>query len=182
MKREFAPERLDVAGFAEAGARISAEDALTRYGRLAAEAVESAPAGIVAWEAVGEERRDPAGRAEPWLHLSAHTALPLVCQRCLAPVQTRIEVDRWFRFAPDEDVAAALDEESEEDVLVASRDFDLHGLIEDELLMALPITPRHEVCPQDVPLSVADPDFEAAEQDRPNPFAALAKLRSGKPE
>jgi uncharacterized protein len=105
-----------------------------------------------------------------------------VCQCCLAPVQTRIEVDRWFRFAPDEDAAAALDEDSEEDVLGASRDFDLHGLIEDELLMELPITPRHEVCPQDVPLSVADPDFEAAEQDRPNPFAALAKLRSGKPE
>jgi uncharacterized protein len=182
MKREFAPERLDVAGFAEAGARLSSEDALTRYGRLAAEAVEPTPIGVVAWDAVGEERRDAAGRAEPWLHLSAHATLPLVCQRCLAPVQTRIEVDRWFRFAPDEDAAAALDEDSEEDVLVASRDFDLHGLIEDELLMELPITPRHEVCPQDVPLSVADPDFEAAEQDRPNPFAALAKLRSGKPE
>ena len=182
MKREFAPERLDVAGFAEAGARLSAEDALNRYVRLAAEAAEPTSSDVVAWEAVGEERHDAAGRAEPWLHLSAHATLPLVCQRCLAPVQTRIEVDRWFRFAPDEDAAAALDEESEEDVLVVSRDFDLHGLIEDELLMELPITPRHEVCPQDVPLSVADPDFEAAQEKRANPFAALAKLRSGKPQ
>ncbi len=182
MKREFAPERLDVAGFAEAGARLSAEDALSQYARLAAESVEPTANVIVAWEAAGEERHDAAGRAEPWLHLSANATLPLVCQRCLAPVQTRIEVDRWFRFAPDEDAAAALDEESEEDVLVVSRDVDLHGLIEDELLMELPITPRHDVCPQDVPLSAVDHDFEAADEQRANPFAALAKLRSGKPE
>ena len=48
--------------------------------------------------------------------------------------------------------------------------------------MELPITPRHDVCPQDVPLSAQDPDFDSAEKERANPFAALAKLRSGKPE
>lgn len=179
MKREFTPARLDVAAFAEAGARLSGRQPLALYARLAAEAVEVADLGDVAWEAVGEQRQDAAGRAEPWLHLCAEAALPLICQRCLTPVRTQLMVDRWFRFAPDEDAAAALDEELEEDVLVLSREFDLPGLVEDELLMALPITPRHEACPQDVPLSVADPDFETAEKERANPFAALAKLRPG---
>ena len=184
MKREFTAARLDVAAFAEAGARLSGQGPLGQFARLAAEAVATTEteAGTVAWQAAGEQRQDAAGRAEPWLHLRAQGALPLVCQRCLTPVCTQLEVDRWFRFAPDEETAATLDEESDEDVLVLSREFDLPGLVEDELLMALPITPRHEVCPQDVPLSVADPDFEAAEKERPNPFAALAKLKPGKPE
>jgi uncharacterized protein len=183
MKREFTPERLDVAAFAEAGGQLAGRHSLGQFARLAAEAVETTEteAGTVDWRATGEQRHDAAGRAEPWLHLHAQAALPLVCQRCLTPVRTDLEVDRWFRFAPDEDTAAALDEESDEDVLVLSREFDLPGLVEDELLMALPITPRHDVCPQDVPLSVADPDFEAAGNERPNPFAALAKLKPGKP-
>jgi uncharacterized protein len=120
----------------------------------------------------------------PWLHLAADTVVPLVCQRCLAPVQLPLAVDRWFRFAADEATAAAEDESAEEDVLAVSRDFDLPALIEDELLMEIPVTPRHEVCPEPARLSVADPDFDAAGEARPNPFAVLGALRgdkSGKP-
>jgi len=53
-------------------------------------------------------------------------------------------------------------------------------LIEDELLMEIPVTPRHEVCPQPTRLSAADPDFDSAEAARPNPFAVLGALRSDK--
>ncbi len=182
MKREFLPDRLNVAEFAQAGGRLSGAQPLASFERLAAEAVESTDGLQVEWAAQGEERRDAGGRSEPWMHLEAGAELPLTCQRCLTPVRTRLEADRWFRFVADEETAAALDEELEEDVLVASRDFDLLGLVEDELLMELPITPRHDVCPQDVPLSAQDPDFDSAEKERANPFAALAKLRSGKPE
>jgi uncharacterized protein len=181
MKREFTPARLDVAGFAEAGGQLAGNDPLARFPRLAAESVEAVD-DPVTWRATGEERTDAAGAGQPWLHLEAQASVALVCQRCLAPVQSPLEVDRWFRFAPDEEAAAVQDEESDEDVLVASRDFDLLGLVEDELLMELPITPRHEVCPQEVPLSVADPDFEAADGERTKPFAVLAKLRSDKPQ
>jgi len=182
MKREFQPERLPVAEFAQASGHLAGTLALSRFPRLAAEAVESIEGHEVRWEADGEEHQGSGGRAETSLHLRAGTTLPLACQRCLTPVLVPIEVDRWFRFAADEGSAAALDEELEEDVLVASRDFDLLELIEDELLMELPITPRHEVCPQAVPLSVQDADFDAAGEKQANPFAALAKLRSGKPE
>ena len=182
MKREFVPERLNVADFAQAGAQLSGTEPLAHFKRLAAEAVEPVQGQAVAWSASGEQRQDAGGRAEPWMHLVASTVVPLTCQRCLAPVPTPIEVDRWFRFTSDEETAAALDEELEEDVLVASHDFDLLSLVEDELLMELPITPRHDVCPQEVPLSAQDPDFDAADKERANPFAALAKLRSDKSE
>jgi uncharacterized protein len=180
MKREFDPDRLDVAAFAAAAAALSGSDALTRYPRLVAEASESpASDAVVRWQAQGAQRAAPGATHAPWLHLIVDTALPLVCQRCMGAVQTALNVDRWFRFAVDEATAAAQDDASEEDVLVISREFDLHALIEDELLMSLPVAPLHEVCPGPVQLSAMDEDFEEAQAERPNPFAALARLRGG---
>ena len=80
--------------------------------------------------------------------------------------------------AIDEATAAALDDEAEEDILVVSRDFDALALIEDELILSLPLVPLHPVCPEKVPMSAADPDFEVA-SERPNPFGVLAGLKKG---
>ena len=87
-----------------------------------------------------------------------------------------VEVDRWFRFVADEATADAEDEESEEDVLVMEPRFDLHSLIEDELLLALPLIPMHDVCPEPVRMSAGELP-ESAETEKPHPFAALAALR-----
>jgi len=182
MKREFAPERLDVAGFAAAAATLEAADPVPSHVRLAAELASPAPDAVVRWEATGEERAGADGKATPWLHLEAEAVVPLTCQRCLSPVETPLVVDRWFRFVADEATAEAEDEESEEDLLVVSRDFDLRALIEDELLMEIPVMPVHDVCPEPVRLSSSDEDFKAAEEAKPNPFAVLGALRSRKPE
>jgi uncharacterized protein len=101
------------------------------------------------------------------------------CQRCLEPVTTLVEFDREFRFVESEEAALAQDEDSEEDLLVQCPQFDLLELVEDELLMALPVSPKHEKCPGDLKLSAADADFERA-PDRPNPFAKLAQLKTPK--
>jgi uncharacterized protein len=115
------------------------------------------------------------------MRVSAQTRIRMICQRCLVPMDVDLGFDRWFRFAADEATAALEDEEAEEEVLAMARDLDLHALIEDELLMEIPVAPRHEVCPEPVKLSSADPDFDAAEAARPNPFAALDALRTRKP-
>jgi uncharacterized protein len=181
MTKEFAPGRLDVGSFAEAAATLSANEPLAGFHRLVAE-LGAAPEGeTVRWTATGESRSGAHGGPIPWLHLEAEAVAPLTCQRCLTPVRVDLRVDRWFRFAADEATAAVEDEASEEDVLVASRDFDLHALIEDELLMEIPITPRHEQCPVPMRLSAADPEFDEAEAERPNPFAVLDELRTRKP-
>jgi uncharacterized protein len=196
MKRDAAPARLDVIDFASNAAMLAGEEPLAGYPRLAAEmeatAASTSPASdlsdapdasgspTVRWQATGERRTGASGAAEPWLHLQADAVLPLVCQRCLATVDTELQVDRWFRFAPDEATAEFEDENSEEDVLVVARDFDLRGLIEDELLMDIPITPRHDVCPQPVQLSAVDPAFEEEAGERVSPFAVLGNLRPPK--
>ena len=182
MTREFAPQRLDVPGFADAAASISGNEPLQAYARLSAEVDGPADGATVQWQATGQRRPGIDGAPVSWLHLVAGARIPLACQRCLKPVDVELAVDRWFRFAADEATAAAEDEASEEDVLVASREFDLRGLIEDELLMDIPVTPRHDVCPEPMKLSSADSDFDGAEADRPNPFAVLGSLRTGKSE
>ena len=61
-------------------------------------------------------------------------------------------------------------------MLVQSRDFDLQALVEDEVLMDLPVVPRHDTCPVAIKLAAADADFEAVSV-KPNPFAVLAALK-----
>jgi uncharacterized protein len=179
MSKEFAARRLDVKGFAEEGASLQGEEPLRDHARLLAETDGRGASSAVTWSVTGELRNPRHVHPEIWLHLQAQSLLPLTCQRCLGPVEVSVAVDRAFRFVPDEDMAAAQDEEAEEDVLALSRTFDLLELIEDELLMELPLAPRHETCPVSVTMAVADEDFEKAATQRENPFAVLGQLKSG---
>jgi uncharacterized protein len=181
MSKAFQAHRLDVAAFARQRASLSDQDPLPRYERLASELHGPAPEAVVAWQVQGEQRTAVDGGSRPALHLRVEADLPLTCQRCMGEVRTTVTVDRHFIFVPDEDTAAALDDASEDDVLALAADFDLHALIEDELLLALPLVPRHAQCPEVVQLSVQDADFEAAQEQQAHPFAALARLKGDEP-
>lgn len=178
MSKTFHPEKLDIKAFAQAGGHLANHETLLRYTRLAEEAHGLLHPDLrVDWQADAEMLSDGASGHQPWLHLRVEATFPMLCQRCLGPVDVPLWVERSFRFVPDEATAEALDEEFEEDLLALAPDFDLHTLIEDELLMALPLVPLHEECPEPVPLASSDADFEAANAEKPNPFAALASLR-----
>ena len=77
-------------------------------------------------------------------------------------------------------ILVAEDDEAEEDLLALSREFDLLELLEDELLMDMPVAPRHESCPVPVKLSSADPAYHLAEAERQHPFAVLGRLKADK--
>lgn len=177
MSKEFNPQRLDVRAFAENGAELTDRIPLRKLARLAEEAEGRELDRPVSWSVRGA-LRDPASlQPQPWLHLSAEATLALTCQRCLTPVDVPVAIDSAFRFVADEATAEAEDDESEEDVLAISRSFDLLTLLEDELLMGLPLVPRHEECPVPVKLRT-----EPTEEDDPhaaplNPFAILGQLK-----
>lgn len=178
------PSRLDAAAFAQAGGSLEGRTALADLSRLAEDLhrPDDAPvAGEVVWVLRGEMRPPRTGaRPDVWVHLGASTAVPLTCQRCLRPVTTELEVDRWFRFVADEATAEAQDDDCEEDLLALEPRPDMLSVLEDELLMTLPLVPMHDTCPEPVPL--ADPQPLPEEGDgRPNPFAGLARLRGGGP-
>jgi uncharacterized protein len=93
-----------------------------------------------------------------------------------------LAIDQRLRFVRGEAQAEALDAEIEEDVLALSKSLDLRELVEDELLLALPIVPRHGVCPQPLPLLQGDAAPPDEVPERENPFAALQGLKLSTPD
>jgi uncharacterized protein len=177
-QKSWNPRRFDVRAFAEAGASWSASDSLGAFERLAGELQDDGNVSPnVHWSVRGETRPDPAGQPAVWLHVQAALALPLSCQRCLKPVAVPLEVNRWFRFVADEATAEAEDDDTEEDVLALEPRPDLLALIEDELLMEMPLVPMHEACPEPLPAPDAREAAADPKETRVNPFASLARLK-----
>ncbi|MEJ7931884.1 DUF177 domain-containing protein [Ramlibacter sp. AN1015] len=177
MPKEFNPLRLDVQAFAEDGAHLSGTSSVGRCERLASETEGRGLEHVVRWNARGELRNPAHVHPEVWLHLEADTLLSLTCQRCLTPVDTPVSVQRSFRFVADEATALAQDDEAEEDLLALSRQFDLPALVEDEILMEMPLVPRHEHCPVPVRLATEGVDESENAAAVQNPFAILGSLK-----
>jgi uncharacterized protein len=180
-ERPLDPLRLDLPALCRQGAVLEGTWPQQELPRLS-EGLQATRADTlpppVRWRAQGLTRAVKGGEPELWLALQADTVVALQCQRCLQPMTETLVVDRRFRFVADEDEAARLDETSEDDVLALSGRLDLRALVEDELILALPLVPRHGQCPKPLPVGPAV-DADAPGPDaRPNPFAALARLRA----
>lgn len=176
--RRFNARQLDVSAFAQARARLEGQWLGVEFARLqqgsevAADGIEAAG---VNWQAQGEMRAAGDGLPAIGLALQASTNVRVRCQRCLQPISVALAVQTRFRFAATEDEAERLDPDSDDDILVVSQSLDLHALVEDELILAMPSFPRHDAC---VPPGDAQVDAAAA---NPKPFAALAALRGTPP-
>lgn len=167
------PQSLDIAALCKNGGRLQGQQPLATMERLAASFCASSD-GSASWQADGSLLPVMGGEAEMWLELQAEADVPLQCQRCLQGMNEALRVQRRFRFVRSEEEALRLDEESEDDVLVLPARLDLLEFLEDELILALPIVPRHEACPTPLPLP---PQMDDEETPPANPFAALAALR-----
>ena len=111
-------------------------------------------------------------RGESLLQVTVTGILPLACQRCLGAVPFDLDVDSLLELVPEgAELSQDELEDDTRDFLPVARELNVAELVEDEILLALPVAPRHEKC--GLP--------GAAEAgDRGNPFAALAGLK-GKP-
>lgn len=193
MRNNYQPRHLDVNVLAEQAAELSGSaagaDVFQQYPRVAQDAPQSGAdvwaEAAVRWRVRGESRTLQGGQAQHWMHLEIDSHLPRTCQRCLLPVSVPLLFGRSYRFVADEAEAAREDLDAEEEVLVSSRQFDLLELVEDELLMEMPMVAFHAQCPVHVPMSALSPDFVSADgavdatgdAGKPHPFAALARLK-----
>ena len=128
-------------------------------------------AGDVVFRFDGETVRREGRGEESFLHLSVQGVLGMQCQRCLGRMEWAFDLQRSLLLVRSEqDFPEDELEEDGFDAIEAGRELDLLQLLEDEILLALPIAPRHESC--DLPDSVA-------RAGRRLPFAGLAALRGG---
>jgi uncharacterized protein len=68
----------------------------------------------------------------------------LVCQRCLGPLPVPIAVDVELQLA--ESLREISEADDSIDRVLASRNMDIGQLVEDEVILVLPMVPRHEAC------------------------------------
>lgn len=105
--------------------------------------------------------------------------LPLTCQRCLTSVETLIESQLDVYLLRQEANAERLDE-ADDYVVVGDERCAIYDVLEDELILSLPVVPRHEVCAPDVMAQLAAVQTAVAEPEMPrrdNPFDVLAGLK-----
>ncbi|MBS1174929.1 MAG: hypothetical protein H6R05_1060 [Burkholderiaceae bacterium] len=112
-----------------------------------------------------------------FLHLIITGTLPMNCQRCAEDLAHELSVDNTLELVHTE---AELDDEEEElnaimsgnagvEKIVGSQNFDLMALLEEEILLSLPIVVAHEVCTETLPTAVGE---------KVSPFDALMALKS----
>lgn len=78
------------------------------------------------------------------LRLQVEGDLQLSCQRCLEVYAFRLDVDETLLLARNEaELAAWEDADPDCEGLVAEPQLDVLGLVEDTILLALPMVPRH---------------------------------------
>lgn len=116
------------------------------------------------------------------LHLAftVEGAVWLTCQRCLQPVSTDLTDDYDIALLEEESQAGLVDEEQDylllEEVVdnqTPERLLPFKKLIEDELILKMPLAPKHDDCEMSVEQFGEIPEEEESE----NPFAALSALK-----
>ena len=100
--------------------------------------------------------------------------LELRCERCLDPVKQHIESSFRFGLIASEDEAELLPKEFEP-LLVSDSGLSLVDLVEDELLLSLPLVARHDEACSEILQKHKD---DKAQHDTHKPFAALKDLMS----
>jgi uncharacterized protein len=116
------------------------------------------------------------------MNLSLKGQMRLICQRCMQPCLVEIEESRQFVFLANEALADAFPMEDDAlEPLVMDSQFDLLGTIEDEILLSLPLIPKHPegVCEPATLGSGADDLMNQGETAKKpdNPFNILKNMK-----
>ena len=115
---------------------------------------------------------DPFGRLEGRVSAS----LQLRCSRCSGLFSEPLDVDTTLTLVETEEDEERLLADCEP-VLILHDELPLYQLIEDELLLALPMMPRCAACEAEVEHAAPQVLGEAVETEQRSPFAVLKNLK-----
>ncbi|WP_281048399.1 YceD family protein [Thauera sp. GDN1] len=168
MSQQGVPSRVVSDPFRFAAESRSVEGVLVAADLLRLSDALASSDGSVRWRLEGFMVEGAAG-SEPRLRLQVEGTLDLRCQRCLGGLEWPLRIDtllqpvRSGQPIPEDEL-----EDDEVDAIEIDGELDVLALLEDEVLLALPIAPRHQVC------EAPKPQGGVSEE---SPFAALASLR-----
>lgn len=178
MVEQKLPVRVDPLRFAETGRVLSGRYRLTEFTRLA-DYLASEEGEVEVEFRFGI---DEAGVRTLDLRVRAEVQMP--CQRCLEAMALTLEGATRLGMVLSSGEAERLPQEYDPLLIDGTEPLFLRDVVEDELLLSLPVVPRHErgTCPA-ASLLAAEGESGAAEEEseaeeRDNPFAVLADLKT----
>ena len=181
MSANTFPAQIEPFKWAEQGFKWSGQLPLSRFVRIAREAVGSIDDQLINIDC---KLSMDAYHRIVWLDGHVETKVPMECQRCLETVEIELVSDFHLALVDDESLIERLDEDADFIVLGESESskkgsidtpasIDLFALLEDELLLLMPLSPKHDVCEH----KHQPAQEEVVEEKRDNPFEVLAALK-----
>lgn len=173
------PKRFDPQRLADQGKPLAGEISTANMSRLHDALADDAPVPV---QVALRVFRDEAKR----LVLAGEVDADLVCtcQRCMEPVTVNVKGEFSLAVVADEDAADKLPAELDPLLLDNDSDVDLAAVVEDELLLALPVIAMHadtSECGERARLVKRKEASDNAAK-RNNPFAVLKKLKQDNPD
>jgi uncharacterized protein len=124
-------------------------------------------AGVIDFQLIGSAAAD--GSLQ--LSLKVQGTLLLSCQRCLDPFEFMLDIASSFTLVANEEAIPLSDDEGDDkDYLVEDVNLRVWDLVEDEVLLALPLAPKHSI-------EKCRAGDKLNELKKPSPFAVLANLK-----
>lgn len=135
---------IDTFEFSRKKESLEGEQAVADFARLREETADTS--GAVQWAVQGGAHV----LGYPQIGLSVQAEVKLMCQRCLTPFAFAIASETTLVLAKDEEAADELEDklaDEELDVIAGSKNMNVLELVEDEVLLAIPLSPKHDRCP-----------------------------------
>ncbi len=184
MSPQVFPTHIEPFKWAELGFVWQGQVELTRFPRVAAEVIPPHDHQQIALDCklYMDDRRIA------WLDATMSATFPLTCQRCLHQLDFVLDTHVHLALFTEEEYSDRLGREKDEvDYVILSEAQIAHGaevldvlnLLEDEILLLLPLSPKHDDCELAV-ASVGDDLLSSNGQvveEKRNPFDVLAGLK-----
>lgn len=164
------PAQIDPIRLAEEGARLVGRLSTRLMHRLLSQCANKESQVLI------DLQFQRAGRGRWEMCGTVSTEVTATCQRCLQPVAVAVATEPRIVFVRSQDEERRLSEDLAAEVVVVTGPVALSELVEDELLLAMPMTPLHaaDACESmPAPASLATKTVE----EKPNPFAVLSTIK-----
>lgn len=169
MFDERLPVHIDPVRFAETGRELQGRLALSEMERLSAMSLESGGEAVVelSFGVDHEGIRYMRGRIT--------AELVVQCQRCLGPLPLKLAAELMLAIVREGDSREL--PSYYEPLSVGSEPIFLRDIIEDELMLSLPIVPKHAEGQCPAPSGTVNDTTDSGGAVEGNPFAVLAGLK-----
>lgn len=112
----------------------------------------------------------------PVMRMTLSAQVGMICQRCLDEAVLPVGGEHQYVFIRTGGDTSLLPKDYDI-VELDDEPLDVRALVEEELMLSLPLVPKHPAGECDHPVGYVEPELSGEEAVKSNPFSVLAQLR-----